>query len=95
MQEFFSKLKKINHPLLVFIVLGLRAGILGTSFGDALFLVGYLSFLAFSNFIESKRKDDLNDQVKAEISELKNVVSSIALKTNPKIPQGPDIKRFF
>lgn len=95
MQAIYSFLGKLDHPLLVFSILGLRAGILGASIGDALFLIGYLSYISYKKYLENQRINDLNEEVKSEISQLKTMVATMGLKNSPKMNEIPAGKRFF
>lgn len=95
MQQFYSYLNKLNHPLLVFLVLGIRSGILGASIGDALFLISYVGYVAYQKYLENQRKEDINEKIKSEIGELKNMVSAMGLKNTAKPNELPTGKRFF
>lgn len=95
MQAISSFLMKLNHPLLIFVVLGLRAGVFGSSIGDAIFLIGYLGFLGYHKYLENLRKEDINDKVKSEIAELRTMVSTMGLKSGIKPQDIPSGKRFF
>lgn len=95
MQAIYSFLGKLNHPLLIFTILGVRAGLFGSSIGDALFLIGYLSYVGYNNYLESQRKNDINAEIKAEIGELRNIISAVGLKNNVRPNEIPTGKRFF
>lgn len=95
MQTIYSFLGKLDHPLLIFSILGLRAGILGSSIGDALFLIGYLGFIGYKKYLENQRVNDLNEEVKAEIGQLKTMVATMGLKNSPKVNDIPAGKRYF
>ena len=95
MQAIYSFLGKLDHPLVIFSILGLRAGILGASIGDALFLIGYLGLVGYRKHLENQRINDLNEEVKAEIGQLKTMVATMGLKNSPKMNELPAGKRFF
>lgn len=72
-------------PLLAFLGFSIRLIATGANVGDAIALFGFAALYGFNLYIESKREQPVNDQVKAELETLRNQVSSIqssnALKT--------------
>ena len=87
-------IKKINLLYCIFIIMGVRAGVMGASIGDALFLMSIVGYAGYLKWLESKEIPDYKQIFQEELNQLNNKVSGIIIKeTKPNQPMQN--KRFF
>lgn len=105
-----NKLKQIllstDTTVLVFVLIGLRVTVMGASIGDAIAILG-LCALQGGNAWMTNLKDvaeikarGTNDQLKQEMTDIKNHVSAILIKNSVRPSAAPvsdaaTIKKFF
>lgn len=98
MSSIFAKIKdffaKNDYISLLFILLSLKMTIFSTTIGDALIILAFLGHISYSKWLETQKAKTIELDFKKELEDVKNIVSAIGLKS-PKIPQQPEIKRFF
>ena len=89
---------KINPFILIFILIGLRIVGFGASIGDAIVITALCSLKGFNSWIDSQKKDTVNEQLAKELIDLKSMVTNLNIKNSvkPQTPAiNPDLKRFF
>jgi len=77
---------KENFPILILSLFLLRLLITGASIGDAIALIALSGIYGFFKYLEHMKQPDINaevkaqlEQVKADMSEVKNVVNTMKL----------------
>lgn len=88
-----EKIKSINWPLIVFILLGLRA-LLDASFAQAAVVLCFGTFVAVKQWLDSKKQKDVDAELRSELNALKNSVSGLVMKNTAK-RELPENVRFF
>ena len=85
-------MKKINILLVLLVILGLRS-LHEVNLGQSLVAMSIVALYAFKMFMDTKKQPDLNEDVKSQLAEMKNIVSGLYVKNAAKPNQ--DGKRFF
>ena len=73
-------MKKINPVMVIFLLLGLRAAILGSDIGMAIALASICSLYGFKEYLKSKQVPDINKAVIEELAAIKNYVTGLSMK---------------
>lgn len=87
-------IKKINLLYAIFVILGIRAGIMGASIGDAMFLVSIVGYAAYLKWLEAKEMPDYKALFQEELNKINNKVSGLVVKETKPDPHQ-QLKRFF
>lgn len=93
MQELSSFLKRINYPLFIFVLLGLRFSLVSSNIADSLYLIAFLGYSAYISFLKSKESTAKTPDEK--IKEIETMVNNIALKNQVRPTQEQNVKRYF
>lgn len=86
-------IKKVNVPMALLLLITLKVLLLEVTFATTIFGLGLISLYAFASYIESKKQKPLDDDVKRQLEEMRNVISGVAVKNNLK--SNPENKRYF
>ena len=76
----------------VLIILALRA-LYSMDIAQAIVFVAFSAFVAYIKWLDMNKKQDLSEEVKAELEKMKSIISSLAIKNAAKSAQ--EGKRFF
>lgn len=99
-----NKVKEIllstNFVTSVFVLIGLRITVMGASIGDALAIIGVCGLIGFKQWLDAQVKDDVNAELKKEITDIKSHMSALLIKASVRPPVQPSAepnqpKRFF
>jgi hypothetical protein len=75
-------LKRLNYPLLFLAILLVRSAIVGAGIGDAIALTAAAALYAYSLYLETKREQPVNDQIRKDVETLKHSVDSLKMAKN-------------
>lgn len=95
MEKLKNALSSTNYINVVLVLLGIRA-IIDANFAQALIVACFSGMYSYSKYLESKKIPNVPEEIKKEISDLRNNVSGLMLRNATK-PQEMEqqIKRFF
>jgi len=85
-------ISKIDILASVLIILALRS-LYSMDIAQAIVFVALSAFIGYTKWLDMIKKPDLSQEVLEELNKMKNVVSSLSVKSAAKTPQ--EGKRFF
>lgn len=88
-----EKLTKVNWIFVALILLGLRA-LIDANFPQALIVACFCGLEGFRQWSEARKPLPLNDQVMKDLEEMKNNVTSLAMRNAKTAAENKPI-RFF
>jgi hypothetical protein len=87
-------IKKINVSLALICLISIRMLFADASFPMAIFGISLTGLYAYSKYLDSKAIKPLDQQVKAELEQMRDTLSGIAVKNNLK-PLPKENQRYF
>lgn len=85
-------MKKINILLTLLVLVGVRS-LHDITIGQSLVAIAVISLYAFKMFMDSKKQPDVSEDIRKQIEDIRNVVSSLSVKSVSRAPQ--EGKRYF
>lgn len=90
-----DKIKNADWIMLAIIVLSARS-LIDFSFPQALVVLALLGYKGWNKYMETKQEVKINDTVLEQISEMRSVVSGMAMKNAARPAEmQKELKRFF
>ena len=87
-------IKKINVPMVLLSLVSVRMLFSDASFALSIFAVALTAMYAYSVYLKTKEVKALDQEVKDQLTEMKNAISNISVKNGFK-PQAKENQRFF
>ena len=95
MQALSLYIKKINYPIALFALLGIRILFFQANLAEALILLGYLVYDRFKWYVEFTKKQQEVVLPEQKLKDLETMITTIAMKNNKIAPDLSGVKRFF
>jgi hypothetical protein len=93
MQELSSYIKRINYPLFIFALLGLRFALFSSNIADSLYLVAFLGYTAYDKYLASLIKGVKTSDER--IKDMEATINGMALQKQVKPTIEQSVKRYF
>lgn len=87
-------IKKTNVPMLLLCLVTIRMMFSDASMALSLFGLAASGLYAYKMYLNSKVTEPLSDSVKQELSEMRSIISNVAVKTGMK-PTVKENQRYF
>lgn len=106
MQKVKQLLLSTNFIVLIFVLVGLRATILGAGIGDAIAILGLCGLVGFNQWVDAKKDvalihvNNIDAEIRKEISDIRAHMSALLIKSTirPNVAPVSDAmttKKFF
>lgn len=95
MEKVKNFLTSVNFSVLIMLMIATRITVLGASIGDALAILAACGLYGFKSWLETQKRDSVNEELAKQLVDIKSTVSSLLIKNSVKPNQtNPDL-RFF